>query len=174
MEKKWAVGSGWRWGVLLVMHLLLAASAGLAGEPTPRIELTVAGQKEVVRIRDGQSVVTLAPMDRIASGDVLVYTVTYRNSGTSIAKDVTVVDPIPANTVYIPGSAAGADTTILFSIDGGATFREPPVLYKGRDSAGKEIVQPAPPEMYTHIKWIVRTPVNPNGTGTTRFKVKVK
>jgi len=165
---------GWLWGLLLAALLLLQAGIAFAQEQQPRIVLQISGQKEVIRIRDGKKAVILEPMDKIGTGDVLVYTVTYLNSGKSLARDVTVVNPIPEHTVYIPGSAAGRDTKILFSINGGATYLEPPVFYKSRDNAGKEIVQPATPEMYTHIKWIVQTPVTPNVKGTTNFKVKVK
>ena len=165
---------GWRWSVILITALLLAATTAFANEQNPRIVLKVSGEKEVVRIKDGKKVVQLVPMDKIKSGDVLLYTVTYLNSGKSMAKDVTVVDPIPVNSVYIPESAAGKDTKILFSINGGATYVEPPVMHKIRDNAGNEIIRPAPPEMYTHIKWIVQTPVNPNTTGKITFKVKVK
>ena len=171
-NRKWKKGCPW--GLLLAVPLLLMAGISFAQEQQPRIVLEVSGQKEVVRTKDGKKTVLLEPMDRIGTGDVLVYTVTYRNSGKSVARDVTVVNPIPQHTVYIPESAAGRDTKILFSINGGATYLEPPVLYKSRDNAGKEIVQPATPEMYTHIKWIVQTPVNPNAKGTTTFKVKVK
>jgi len=160
------------WSALIVAALFAAAQQAWADEP--RIALKVSGEKEVVQIRNGKKTVSTAPMDKIQSGDSLVYTITYQNTGKSVARDVTVVDPVPANTAYLPGSAAGKDTKILFSINGGATYLEPPVLRKIRDAAGKEIVQPAPPELYTHIKWIVKAPVAPGATGTVTFKVKVK
>ncbi len=160
------------WGALFIAALSLAAPQAWADEP--RITLKVSGKKEVAQTRDGRKTVSLAPMDNIKSGDILVYTVMYHNTGKSVARDVTVVDPVPENTVYLPGSAAGKDAKILFSINGGATFVEPPVLRKSLDAAGKEILQPAPPELFTHIKWIIKTPVPSNATGTVTFKVKVK
>jgi uncharacterized repeat protein (TIGR01451 family) len=164
----------WKWRLILIGALFLAATAGFADEQNPRIILSVKGEKEVVQTKDGKKIVQLAPMDTIKSGDVLVYSVTYQNSGKSVAKDVTVINPIPVNTVYIPESAAGKDTKIFFSINGGATYQPAPVMQKIRDSAGKEIIQPAPPELFTHIKWMVQVPVSPNATGMTTFKVRVK
>ena len=160
------------WRALFLAALLLAAPQARADEP--RIALKVSGEKEVTQIRNGKKTVTTAPLDKIKSGDILVYTVMYHNTGKSVARDVTVVDPVPANTVYLPGSAAGKDAKIFFSINGGATFVEPPVLRKSLDAAGKEILQPAPPELFTHIKWIIKAPVPANATGTVTFKVKVK
>ncbi|MDD3887100.1 MAG: hypothetical protein PHI35_09525 [Victivallaceae bacterium] len=160
------------WSALIVAALFAAAQQAWADEP--RIALTVNGEKEVAQIRNGKKTVSKAPMDKIKSGDILVYTITYHNTGKSVARDVTVVDPVPANTVYLPGSAAGKDTKILFSINGGTTYHEPPVMRKSLDTAGREITAPAPPELYTHIQWIVKTPVAPNATGTVTFKVKVK
>jgi len=40
-------------------------------------------------------------------GEVLTYTLTLQNTGTADATEVTVVDPIPGQTVYLPGSATG-------------------------------------------------------------------
>lgn len=164
----------WIWGVFLTMALQLAASPCFSDEQKPRVMLNVKGEKEVHLIRDGKNVVELAPMDETARGDILVYTLTYQNNDTIIVKNLTVVDPIPEHTEYVSGSAEGKDTKILFSINGGATYLEPPITYKSLDSNGKETVQTAPPELYTHIKWIVQRPVHPNETGTTTFKVKVK
>lgn len=159
--------------LLVMTAALLTALSSFAEELKPKVELMVRGEKEVVRVRNGKKAVELAPLDNARGGDVLLYTVTYHNSGKSVARNVEVVDPIPANTVYVPGSATGKTTKILFSINGGATYLEPPVTYRSRDNAGKEVVQPAPPEMYTHIKWIVPS-LGANASGTASFKVKVK
>jgi uncharacterized repeat protein (TIGR01451 family) len=52
----------------------------------------------------------------------LTYTVLMTNNGTGAASAVVVNDPIPANTTYVTGSAAGAGTTIEYSHDGGLTY----------------------------------------------------
>lgn len=174
MMKKRAWKRGWSRAAPLIAALVLVATTGFAGEKSPRIELKITGEKEVVRIKDGKKILETVPTDQIQRGDVFVYTVTYLNSGQSTANNVTVVAPIPANTVYVLGSAVGKDTQITFSIDGGKTYLEPPVLLKVKDKTGREIVRPAPPEMFTHIKWVVQTPVHPQGTGTTTFRVKIK
>jgi len=40
-------------------------------------------------------------------GDKLTYTITYRNSGTADAENVVVMDVLPAEVTYVPGSATG-------------------------------------------------------------------
>jgi len=41
------------------------------------------------------------------AGDTLAYTITLLNTGSLSATDVSLVDPIPENTVYVPGSVTG-------------------------------------------------------------------
>jgi len=160
--------------LLATLLLLIMATGAYAAEQKPKIELKNSAAKEIVRIKDGRQIVELLPVVKTARGDILVYTVSYRNSGQSEARNVTVVDPIPEGATYMPGSAAGQNSKILFSINGGATYIEPPVLYKSLDASGKEITGPASPEMYTHVKWIVQVPLKPGETGKASFKVKVK
>ena len=45
----------------------------------------------------------------VNAGEVLTYSVTVRNTGTAIASDVYLHDPIPAQASYAPGSAEGCD-----------------------------------------------------------------
>ena len=55
-------------------------------------------------------------------GTLLTYTVTYLSNGSTPAYNVAIVDEVPSNTVYEPGSANGAGATIEFSHDGGGDF----------------------------------------------------
>lgn len=154
--------------------LLLPAMVAHAQEQKPRIELKTSGAREVVRDNHGKKVVELLPASEAGSGETLVYTTEYHNSGQGSAKEVTVVSPIPANTVYVDGSAAGRNCKILYSLNQGATFHEPPLYVKTRDPAGREISVPATPEQITKIKWIVQTPVKAGERGTTTYKVRIK
>jgi len=45
-------------------------------------------------------------------GDTLAYTITLSNTGAADASTVSVKDPIPANTTYVPGSASATSGTI--------------------------------------------------------------
>ena len=63
-------------------------------------------------------------------GEALTYTLTLRNTGTADATDVAVVDPIPAQAVYQPGSATGG------AIYDEATNR---ILWSGVVPSGEQI-----------------------------------
>lgn len=156
-------------------HLVGAANALAAGPAKPQLALTLTAQKEVaVKDAEGKTKVELQEVKDVSPGDILKYTVTYKNVGTVEAQDGRVTDPIPKDTAYISGSAEGEDTEITFSLDG-KTFQGPPLLkYKIRQADGTEAEFEATPEMYTHIQWKLLKPVPPGGTGSMSFKAKVR
>ncbi len=91
-----------------------------------------------------------------APGETLRYTVVYTGGGSAPAHSVVLVDGVPAETAYAPGSALGPGTQIEFSTDGGATYG------------------PAETETVTHIRWIRLAPLAPGENGTVSFEVRVR
>ena len=89
-------------------------------------------------------------------GEVLTYSITYTGGGSANAFAVTVTDAVPAQAVYVAGSASGAGTTITYSHDGGTT-------YTASDAAP-----------VTHIKWVRTSPLAPGGSGTASFRAAVR
>ena len=61
-----------------------------------------------------------APLTEVLPGDVLRYTIVFENTSTQdvAAGSVVITNPLPEDTVYLEGSAAGTDTEITFSVDG--------------------------------------------------------
>ena len=168
--------------MLLVAAVFAAAllSVGvlnaLAADPAkPELALTLSARKEVtVRDAEGKTKVEWQDVKDVSPGDILKYTIAYRNDGKVEAREARVVDPIPNETSYVSGSAEGKDAAITFSLDG-KTFQDPPLLkYKVRQADGTEAEFQATPEMYTHIQWKLLKPVPPGGTGSMSFKAKVK
>lgn len=161
--------------VLLVV-LTFSATAALAqiGEK-PELVLTLSVQKQVtVKGEDGKPKTEWQEVQSTGPGDVLKYTIRYENKGKAEARGAKVVDPIPQNTSYISGSAAGEGAAISFSLDG-KTFAPPPMLtYRVRQADGTEIEYVAAPEMYTHIQWQLTKPVPPEGVGSVSFQVMVR
>ncbi len=152
-----------------------AAWAQAQGGERPELALTLSAQKEAaVKGPDGKVKTEWQEVKSGNPGDVIRYTIAYRNGGKSEARDAVIVDPVPKGTTYIPGSAAGAGAEITFSLDG-KTFQAPPQLkYKVRQPDGTEMEMQASPDMYTHIRWKFPKPVPPGGTGAVSFKVKVR
>ncbi len=152
-----------------------AAMAQAPGGEKPELVLTLTAQKETaVKGADGKARTEWQEVKGGSPGDVIRYTIAYRNAGKSEARDAVIVDPVPKGTSYVPGSAAGEGAEITFSLDG-KSFQAPPQLkYRFRQPDGTEAELTASPDMYTHIRWKLSKPVPPGGTGVVSFKVKVR
>src|SRR5690606_24832093 len=106
-------------GLVLGMASALAAAA-------PQISLMITAEKEIVGIDEqGQQVTRKVPATDTIPGDVLFYTIRYSNNGDEQARNAQLDNPIPAGTAFNADSAWGDGADILFSIDGGNSFRKP-------------------------------------------------
>ena len=144
-----------------------------AGPPGPRIEITITdelvlptGVSRTV-LRDAAGNLVTRP------GDVIRYRLTASNRGSEPARNTELLDPIPAGTEYVIGSARGDGMRLLFSIDGGRTFEPQPVRYEVRSEQGEVIEVAAEPGMYTHVKWSGLAPIPPGGEVEASFQVRV-
>lgn len=162
--------------MLAAVVLSVGATNAPAADPAkPELALTLTARKEVtVKDAEGKTKVEWQEVNDVRPGDIVKYTIAYRNVGTVEARDGRIVDPIPKETAYVSGSAEGKGTAITFSLDG-KMFQDPPLLmYKVRQADGSEAEYQATPEMYTHIQWKLLKPVPPGGAGTMSFKAKVR
>jgi len=135
----------------------------------PLIAVSVKAEKEVII----NKVSKVVPADTVNSGDVILYTLNYVNSGDESATSAFLDDPIPKGTVYVDGSAFGNDADVTFSIDGGKTFKKPSMLTYEVKINGKMEKKIASPEQYTNIRWTVGV-VPAQGSGQVGFKIRVK
>jgi len=157
-----------------VLSVLMLPAFAPAAQDGPKLSLTMDVKKEVTVKRGTAAAVEYIPVKATARGDVLLYTITYRNEGKTVLQDAAIVDPVPPETVYILESAAGEGAEISCSIDGGKTFQKPPAMYLMKNPDGTLVRKPAPPEKYTHLKWIVKKFIQPGESGNVSFKVKIK
>lgn len=142
----------------------------LAQDAVPVETTLVAEVMENVELPDGRQSKRLAPAQVIAQGDVVYYTVQIRNPSAQPARNVVVVQRIPANTVYVANSASGPAANITFSIDGGHRFDVPRAL-KVEAPTG---TRAATPEDYTHIRWQLRHVLAPGAVAFARFQAVFK
>ena len=155
-----------------ILAALLVAMP-LAAWGQPNVAITIKAQKEVTVTIQGKQVKKKIAAKGVQPGDEIIYTLSYVNSGNEAATDVKISDPIPAGTVYIPGSASEA-AELTFSIDKGKSFKKATLLtYEVKGSDGKMQKKAASPEDYTDIRWILAS-VPAGGKGSVTFKVKVK
>lgn len=140
----------------------------------PLMEVSLSASKEVVETVNGKKVKKIVPAETSVAGDVLTFTVTYRNTGNEVATNAVMDNPISASMSYIDNSATGAGTEISFSIDGGKTFKKSSYLtYEVKLPNGLTEKQTARPEEYTHIRWTV-SKVPPGAGGTVGYRAKIR
>ena len=89
-------------------------------------------------------------------GTLMTYTVTWLSNGSTPAYNVAIIDPVPPETAYEPGSASGAGATIEFSHDGGHSF-------DGSEAAP-----------VTHLRWSFPAPLAPGETGQVSFQAAIR
>jgi uncharacterized repeat protein (TIGR01451 family) len=152
---------------------LLASTAAWA-QKKDMIELKTSAQVEVVKKNDkGDKTVTLvdAAKGTKVPGDIVLFTTTYTNMGKNPADAVVITNPVPEHTFYVADSAAGANTRIDFSVDGGKTYAAPDKLTL-KDKSG--MTRKAMAADYTNIRWILTKPLPAGSTGSVSFKTKIK
>jgi uncharacterized repeat protein (TIGR01451 family) len=150
--------------------LLLSAFAARA----QNVELTTKAEREVEVIEKGVKVKKTGPPEKVVPGDEVLYTVAYTNKTGKPAEKFAITNPVPKNTRYKDGSAAGEGADITFSVDDGKTFATPDKLTVTiKDKSGKDIVRPATAADYTHIRWLLKQNVAPGQSGAVRFRAVV-
>jgi uncharacterized repeat protein (TIGR01451 family) len=139
----------------------------------PRIVLELSTAREVVEKVDGKEVRKIVPTDQAEPGQTLIYLIKYRNDGDETATNVVIDGPIPAGTIYLPGSASEKGE-LSFSIDGGQTHRKPSLLtYEITNPDGSKEKRSASPEQYTSIRWQIPQ-LAAGAKDEVSFQVKVK
>jgi uncharacterized repeat protein (TIGR01451 family) len=139
-----------------------------------KLDLKTTVEKEVKVKKKGQWVMERIPVEKTGPGDTLIYTIAYHNAGKIAVIDATIINPLPRGIVYVLESAAGKDADITCSINGGQSFHPSPVTERIRKPDGIVEVKPAAADRYTHIKWIIKKPVQPGQSGRVSFKATVK
>jgi uncharacterized repeat protein (TIGR01451 family) len=155
---------------LIAICLLVTAGPwhhARAQEEVPVETTLIAETLEKMDLADGRQSQRLVPAGVIAQGEVVYYTLMVRNSSMQPARNVAVVQRIPANTTYVPNTASGPSVDITFSIDAGQTFKSPRELEVVAATGAK---RPATPEDYTHIRWKLRYVLAPGAVAFMRFQ----
>lgn len=107
------------------------------------------------------------------AGDVLHYTLTFRNVVERPIKGVKVENPIPAGLRFVEASAKASrtDARAEFSADGGKTFSAQPLETVMVD--GKQVQRPVPASRYTHVRWMIDGFVQPKATVVAEYDARL-
>lgn len=153
--------------------LLLAASAGAVSAQSSSVQLRAQidvsiSAERIVEVEgpDGTKRNQLVAATTPAAGEELIYTVSFANTGGALADGVRVTSPIPPEASYVDGTAYGPGCDVLFSVDGGRSFGAPNELRVADESGSRA----AAASDYTHIRWVLSTPLAPGAKGFARFR----
>ena len=154
----------------LMLLCLVTAASGTAQTQIakPSIKMQLSGS--VVRPSGN---ITLDQAGVVAPGEVILYTIASHNEGTKPAFGYKATGPIPANTVYVQGSAKADGAAELFSIDGGKSYSSLPMIEE-RQLDGTMRKVPAPVSMYTQVRFEWNDPVEADGRSSAVYQVRVK
>ena len=135
---------------------------------------TIIERQEVVTV-DGEQQARFVPTESSVPGDTLRFSILYTNIGDEAATGVVLDNPVPNGAIYLAETATsnGVDE-LLFSIDGGTTYKKPTLLTYAITLADGQIeTRVASPDKYTHIRWLVNN-IPPGGTGQVSYKALVQ
>jgi uncharacterized repeat protein (TIGR01451 family) len=161
-------GTSWgRGGIVTAVIIVLWCQYALAQDPVPVQTSLIAEVRETFQLPDGKVAQRLVPASVLDQGEVVFYTVQIRNSTAMPARDLAVVQRIPANTTYLRGSASGPSVHITFSVDGGRTFLREKDLTVVTPEGTSRVAVPAD---YTHIRWQLNNVLAAGAMALARFQ----
>ena len=142
----------------------------------PLINISVKAEMEVTVKEGGKMVTKMVTAKNVTTGNVIFYTVSFRNDGNEKATNAVIDNPIPKDTSYVPGSAygEGSNEGITFSIDKGKSYNKPSLLlYEITEKPGKIVKKVASPDIYTNVRWVIPV-IEAGKKGAVGFKAIVK
>jgi len=150
----------------------LVLPAGAAAQEAPEARPLVI-EAENLMANDARHV-ALAEAGRdsqaMLAGDIVRYGLTFTNTTEVPVRAVEFIDPVPEGLLYVAETAAAdrEDVLVEFSIDGGESYTAQPMVVEVVN--GERVERPAPPDRYTHIRWIVTGWVQPGAQVTAQFE----
>jgi uncharacterized repeat protein (TIGR01451 family) len=151
----------------------VASAQAQQGDPAQgNLELSTVVEKVVeVKQGDGATKTDLVPVDVALPGDEVVYTVSFSNVSKQAADNIRITNPIPSEMRYLANTAFGPGSDVLYSVDGGLTYGAPKELTVKADDGSKRVADAAD---YTHIRWVLKAPLDAGAKGFARFRAVVR
>jgi uncharacterized repeat protein (TIGR01451 family) len=163
---KFALLSAASFGIVLA----LSSPTVLAQQAKSPIELaSVSKVERSVKQADGSTLKALVDAKSAAPGDEVVFVNTFKNTGQQSAGNLSLVNPVPANTVL--KSAFGDKATITYSLDGGKSYD---AIEKQKVSSADGKTRAARLEDATHVRWVLAANLPAGQSGEVGFRVQVK
>ena len=157
---------------MMGLFFLLLAPTLVYAQPELRLEMHAAIERTT--IVNNETVISYETTDETSPGDKLAYTIAYHNVGDEPASNASLTGAIPTQATFLKTLALPAETLVKFSVDGGESYHEPPVMVDVTTAAGKIEKREAKPESYTHIRFTLKTLIQPEVTGSVGYLVQIK
>lgn len=143
--------------------LALGASAELTASQT--VERVI-----MITEEDGSVTTTLVPAVTVVPGETLAYSLKWENIDADPAENAVFTVPVPAEVVYVEGSAVDGTAAVTFSADNGETFATREALMVDSADAKKA----AEAGDITHVRWAYAENVAGNSSGTLVYQAVLK
>lgn len=156
---------------ILIWTLSLFPSVASA-QAALQLEMSSAVQTESLD-QQGNSITRYVSVDSVEPGSKVSYTINYENTGDQPANNSNVVGVIPENALFLEVLDNNSNSDIEFSVDQGENFSALPFSFILVDESGGETTTQAEPQYFTHIKFLITTPVAPGVSGNVSFLVQI-
>ncbi len=153
------------------IYLLLLSTLAVMGNNV--LLSSEAFQERVILNDKGEEQLVFAPVAKIVPGNIVIYRNNISNNGNQQASDLIITNDIPKHMEYQDESANCVNfqgCRILFSIDGGATFKDRDQLYINANTNQRILAEA---KEITTIKWIL-TRLEAGGVTQVQFKARLK
>ena len=164
--------------LLLAFTTLLAVATFTSAAPAPlrNPPATPAAQEPVTATlagevaRDGNAVST--DNVRVQPGEVITWKLALKNNSRQPKSDLKADSPVPQGTEFVPGSVSADGANVLYSIDGGRTFSERPMVRVVKNGLPRDI--PAAPSIYTTVRFVWDGSLPPGEARHAAYKTRVR
>lgn len=161
-----------RRAALRVALAWLAMGPTVTAQEAPRMQSDLIITSTLERIvaapsGDAARPVPDAPDAAAAHADQLIVSVRFTNASDHVVDSIRITSAVPADVRYVAHSAGGPGSDVLFSVDNGLSFGRPNELTL---AAADGSVRAADAADYTHVRWILRAPLDAGATGIARFR----
>lgn len=164
-------------GTPVLANLQKAGEALVQQILQPEVKLVLSAEKQIITTNaEGEQEVTWQALEgevTVRPGDVLRYTLLSENAGDKPAAELKINQPIPNQTAYVLESARANGAKLTYSIDGGQTYAEKPMVEVTQPD-GTIALEPAPAEAYTHIQWDYSESLKPMASVKAVYEVAVQ
>lgn len=153
---------------VIASSLLLTTQVFAKGQG--HLKVTSKVQKIEIVNQNGKQSYKFVPASKVLPGETVQYNTFFENISNKPADNINIVNPIPKHLVYLPNSAQGKNSQVVFSVDGGKHYGKAGTL-QVRGNDGK--LYPAKPSDYTHIKWHYLGNLAPSTRQAVSFRARL-